>query len=161
MQFVISISTAWIGKRAATKGRKPLLLLGFGVLRIRGVLYTLTHSAGVLIAIQTLDGVPNAIFGIVSILVIKDRTRGTGRFNLAAGALATVVGVGAAASNTIGGTLIQRLGYRASFLGLASIALVAFALLWYAVPETLSNSVETSRSEAGIKSPTKGDAFAQ
>ncbi|MGA7399120.1 MAG: MFS transporter [Candidatus Sulfotelmatobacter sp.] len=158
---MISISTAWIGKRAATKGRKPLLLLGFGVLRIRGVLYTLTHSAGVLIAIQTLDGVPNAIFGIVSILVIKDRTRGTGRFNLAAGALATVVGVGAAASNTIGGTLIQRLGYRASFLGLASIALVAFALLWYAVPETLSNSVETSRSEAGIKSPTKGDAFAQ
>src|SRR6266481_2354587 len=75
-QLVIAISAAWIGKRAGTKGRKPLLLLGFGVLPVRGVLYTLTHAAGALIAIQTLDGVANAIFGIVSILVIKDRTEG-------------------------------------------------------------------------------------
>jgi MFS family permease len=101
------------------------------------VLYTLTHAAGALIAIQVLDGVANAIFGIVSILVIKDRTQGTGRFNLAAGALATMVGIGAAFSTTVGGELIQRLGYRASFLGLAGIALVAFALLWVSVPETL------------------------
>jgi MFS family permease len=137
-QLVIAISAAWIGSRAGTKGRKPLLLLGFGVLPLRGVLYTLTHATGALIAIQTLDGVANAIFGIVSILVIKDRTEGTGRFNLAAGALATMVGIGAALSTTIGGVLIQRVNYRASFLGLAAIALVAFGLLWYFVPETLS-----------------------
>jgi MFS family permease len=138
-QLVIAISAAWIGSRAGTKGRKPLLLLGFGVLPLRGVLYTLTHATGALIAIQTLDGVANAIFGIVSILVIKDRTEGTGRFNLAAGALATMVGIGAALSTTIGGVLIQHVNYRASFLGLAAIALVAFGLLWYFVPETLSD----------------------
>lgn len=136
-QVVIAISAAWIGRRAVVTGRKPLLLFGFGVLPVRGVLYTLTHAAGALIAIQVLDGVANAIFGIVSILVIKDRTQGTGRFNLAAGALATMVGIGAAFSTTVGGELIQRLGYRASFLGLAGIALVAFALLWVSVPETL------------------------
>ena len=136
-QLVIAVSAAWIGKRAAAKGRKPLLLLGFGVLPIRGVLYTLTHAVGALIAIQTLDGVANAIFGIVSILVIKDRTEGTGRFNVAAGSLATMVGIGAALSTTIGGLLIQHLGYRASFLGLAGIALLAFALLSLAIPETL------------------------
>jgi predicted MFS family arabinose efflux permease len=84
--------------------------------------------------------VANAIFGIVSILVVKDRTQGTGRFNVAAGTLATMVGIGAAVSTTIGGALIQHLGYRTSFLGLASIALLAFALLWFAVPETLSDS---------------------
>jgi len=109
-QLVITISAAWIGRRAAAKGRKPLLLLGYGVLPIRGVLYTLTHAAGALIAIQVLDGVANAIFGIVSILVIKDRTQGTGRFNVAASSLATMVGIGAAASTTFGGVLIQRLG---------------------------------------------------
>src|SRR5579862_6545692 len=136
-QIVIAASAVWIGKRAAAKGRKPLLLIGFGVLPIRGILYTLTHAAGALIAIQTLDGVANAIFGIVSILVVKDRTQGTGRFNVAAGSLATMVGIGAATSTTIGGVLIQHLGYRASFLGLAAIALVAFTLLWFAVPETL------------------------
>ncbi len=139
-QLVIAITAAWIGKRAAAKGRKPLLLLGFGVLPIRGVLYTLTHYVAALIAIQTLDGVANAIFGIVSILVIKDRTQGTGRFNVAAGSLATMVGIGAALSMTIGGQLIQHIGYRASFLGLAGIALLAFALLWFAVPETLSKT---------------------
>ena len=139
-QLVIAVSAAWIGKRAAAKGRKPLLLLGFGVLPIRGVLYTLTHAVGALIAIQTLDGVANAIFGIVSILVIKDRTEGTGRFNVATGSLATMVGIGAAVSTTIGGLLIQHLGYRASFLGLASVALFAFALLWFAIPETLSKT---------------------
>jgi MFS family permease len=137
-QLVIALSAAWIGKRA-TRGRRPLLLLGFGVLPIRGVLYTMAHAAGPLIAIQVLDGVANAIFVIVSILVIKDRTEGTGRFNLAAGALATMVGIGAALSMTIGGLLIQHFGYRASFFGLAGIALLAFAMLWFGVPETLAD----------------------
>ncbi len=156
-QVIITVTAAWIGKRAATKGRKPLLLLGFGVLPIRGGLYTLTHAAGLLIAIQTLDGVANAIFVIVSILVIKDRTQGTGRFNIAAGALATMVGIGAATSNAIGGTLIQHFGYRASFLGLAGIALIAFALLWLTVPETLSNN---SESEIEIESDIEKESFA-
>jgi predicted MFS family arabinose efflux permease len=57
-----------------------------------------------------------------------------------AGALATMVGIGAALSNTIGGVLIQRFGYQASFTGLAGIALAAFALLWFTVPETLPGS---------------------
>jgi MFS family permease len=70
-------------------------------------------------------------------LVIKDRTDGTRRFNLAAGALATMVGVGAALSTTVGGLLILHLNFQASFLGLAVIAFAAFILLWLAVPETL------------------------
>jgi MFS family permease len=160
-QLIITISAAWIAKRAATNGRKPLLLLGFGVLPIRGVLYTLTRAAGLLIAIQTLDGVANAIFGIVSILIIKDRTRGTGRFNIAAGALATMVGVGAATSNAVGGLLTQHLGYRASFLGLAAIALLAWLLLWLSVPETLSRGEDTSRTDMSIKSSRDEKAFAQ
>jgi MFS family permease len=160
-QLVIALTAAWIGKRAAAKGRKPLLLLGFGVLPIRGVLYTLTHAAGALIAIQTLDGVANAIFGIVSILVVKDRTQGTGRFNMAAGSLATMVGIGAAASTTMGGVLIQHLGYRASFLGLAAIALLAFALLWFAVPETLSDPAGSTTSGPDSKSTMEKESFAR
>lgn len=160
-QLVIAVSAAWIGKRAAAKGRKPLLLLGFGVLPIRGVLYTLTHAAGALIAIQMLDGVANAIFGIVSILVVKDRTQGTGRFNIAAGSLATMVGIGAAASTTLGGMLIQHVGYRASFLGLAGIAVLALALLWFGVPETLSDSAAGSTSGPKVKSTTEKKAFTQ
>lgn len=137
-QLVIAASAAWIGARAG-KGRKSLLLLGFGVLPIRGLLYTIAHSTSALIGIQFLDGVANAVFVIVSILVIKDRTEGTGRFNLASGALATMVGIGAALSNAIGGVLVQRFGFRTSFLGLAAIAVVAFAVLFFGVPETLNS----------------------
>jgi MFS family permease len=136
-QLVISLNAGWIGKTAGRLGRKPLLLAGFGVLPIRGALYTLTHSPVLLIGIQMLDGVANAIFGVVSILVISDLTRGSGRFNLASGALAAMVGLGAALSTTIGGQLIQHAGYNVSFLGLAAIALVAVTLLAVAVPETL------------------------
>ncbi len=136
-QLVITVTAAGIGRRAGAKGRKRLLLLAFGVLPIRGVLYTLTRYVPALIAIQFLDGVANAVFGVVSMLVVLDRTRGTGRFNLAQGALATTVGIGAALSNALGGELVERFGFNVSFLGLALIAFVAFLVLWQAVPETL------------------------
>ena len=136
-QLVIAASASSIGKAAGRVGRKPLLLAGFGVLPIRGVLYTLAHATSALLAIQVLDGVANAIFGVVSILVVADRMRGTGHFNLAQGALATCVGLGAALSTTLGGTLIHRFNYAASFLGLAAVACIAVGLLWLAVPETL------------------------
>ncbi len=138
-QVVIMCSAAWIGKQANLHGRKPLLLIGFGVLPIRAVLYTLTHATAALISIQFLDGVANAVFGVVSILVVADRTRGTGRFNFAQGTLATAVGIGAALSTTFGGKLVQHFSYGISFLGLGGIAALAFVLLLLALPETKTN----------------------
>lgn len=143
-QLVITCTAAPIAKLASRIGRRPLLLAGFAVLPVRGVLYTVASGVIPLIAIQILDGVANAIFGVVSILVIADRTEGTGRFNLMQGALATVVGIGAALSTTVGGTLIQHAGYPVSFLGLAGIAAVATGLLWVAVPETLRGTEKSS-----------------
>ena len=105
---------------------------------MRAVLYTLTHQPAALIAIQCLDGVANTIFGVVAVLVIADRTRGTGRFNLASGALATAVGGGAALSNAYGGYLIHLFGFRISFLGLGAVALAAFLMLFFFMPETES-----------------------
>jgi MFS family permease len=139
-QVVIMLSATAIGRFANVHGRKPLLLLGFGVLPIRALLYTLTCNTECLIAIQVLDGLANAIFGVVSILVVADRTRATGRFNLVQGSLATAVGLGAALSTTFGGKLIQHFSYRTSFRSLGAIALAAFVLLWAAVPETLRSA---------------------
>ena len=113
-----------------------LLLIGFGVLPIRAMLYTVFHAVPALLAVQVLDGIANSIFGVVSILVIADRTRGTGRFNLAQGTLATAVGLGAALSNTFGGTLMEKFGYRTSFLALGAVACLATLMLLIAVPET-------------------------
>jgi MFS family permease len=76
------------------------------------------------------------IFGVVSALVVADRTRGTGRFNLAQGALASFVGIGAAFSTTYGGFLIQRFNYNTSFLGLSAVGFIAFILIFAFFPET-------------------------
>jgi len=136
-QLVIAGTAVLAGRVAHSRGRRPLLLLGFGVLPIRGMLYTVTQIPALLIAIQVLDGVANCIFVVVSILLVKDRTEGSGRFNLAAGALATVQGIGAALSNALGGLLIQKWGFNASFAGLAAVGACAAILLWAKVPETL------------------------
>ena len=143
-QFVIMCFAAGIGRWANVHGRKPLLLLGFAVLPIRALLYTVVHQKAGLVSVQLLDGVANAIFGVVSILVVADRTGGTGRFNLVQGALATAVGLGAALSTTFGGKLIQYGSYRLSFLALGAVAALALGLLLFAMPETLSQDSGTN-----------------
>jgi predicted MFS family arabinose efflux permease len=135
-QFVITLLASWSGRRAGTWGRKPLLLIAFGVLPIRGVLYTLVSTTESLVAIQILDGVGAGIFGVVSVLVIADLTRGTGRFNLTLGAITTAVGIGAALSQVIAGSIAHRVGAHAGFLFLAGVAGLAFAILYFFMPET-------------------------
>jgi MFS family permease len=135
-QIVVTLLASWAGIKARQWGRKPLLLIAFGVLPLRGVLYTLTDAAPALIAIQVLDGIAAAIFGVVSVLVIADLTRGTGRFNLTLGAVTTAVGVGAALSQSIAGAIVHRFGYHAGFLFLAAVAAAGFIVFWAAMPET-------------------------
>jgi MFS family permease len=113
-----------------------MLLIGFVALPIRGLLYATTHNAAFLIAIQFLDGIGAGIFGVVSILVIADLTRGTGRFNLTQGAIGTAVGIGASFSQFIAGTIVHHTGYRTGFLFLSGVALVALAIFWTFMPET-------------------------
>ena len=135
-QVVITLLATWAGAKAGAWGRKPLLLIAFLVLPIRGVLYTMTDDVTALIAIQILDGVGAGIFGVVSVLVIADLTEGTGRFNLALGAIATAVGIGASLSQAIAGGIVHHFGYRIGFLFLAAVASLALAILYFYMPET-------------------------
>jgi MFS family permease len=155
-QLVVALLSSWCGVKAGQWGRKALLLVAFAVLPLRGLLYTLTDAPGVLIAIQVLDGIGAAVFGVVSVLVIADLTKGSGRFNLTLGAVTTAVGIGAALSQSIAGSIVHRFGYHAGFLFLAAIATAAFLLLWLAMPETRDSSEPTlqSRGVAPARSPT-------
>ena len=135
-QLVVALSASLVGRLSARWGPRPLLLVGFGVLPLRAVFYTLTSSVPLLVAIQTLDGVANSIFGVASAVLIADQTRGSGRFNLAMGGFGTVVGIGAALSNTVAGLITQHAGFHLSFLALAAIALLAFLVLLFFVPKT-------------------------
>ena len=143
-QFVMVPVAAWAGRACAVYGRKWVLMIGFSVLPIRGVLYTLTADPIALIAVQILDGVGAGIFGVASVLVVADLTRGTGRFNLTNGAIGTATSLGASLSHVVSGLIVQHVGYDAAFLALSAVASIAVGCLWIAMPETS----DARRSEA-------------
>jgi MFS family permease len=132
-----SIPTALlVGWKANAWGRKPLLLVGFAALPLRGLLLTLSDDPAWLIAVQILDGVSLGTLDALLALVLADVMRGTGRYNLARGVVGTVQGVGGSLSNVAAGFLVVRAGYDATFLALAAVAFLAFLLVLALMPET-------------------------
>jgi MFS family permease len=83
-----------------------------------------------------LDGVGAGIFGALAPLMIADIMRGTGRYNLAQGAIATMQGIGASLSGLAAGEIVDHFGYGAAFLALGAAALVAVIVFFFQMPET-------------------------
>lgn len=134
---VVMIPVALLtGRFADSWGRKPLFIVGFAVLALRGLLYTAGKGSIYLLSVQSLDGVGAAIFGVLWVIVISDLAKGTGRFNLLQGAIQAALGLGAFLSNFLAGPVVQQFGYDAGFLGLAGIALTGLALFAVFMPET-------------------------
>ncbi len=70
-------------------------------------------------------------------LVIADIMRGTGRYNLARGAIASVQGIGASLSGLVAGVIVDHFGYSVAFLAAgAAAAVVALAVFALGMPET-------------------------
>lgn len=135
-QLIVAALSPWVGLRAQIWGRRPLLLIGFAALPIRGLLFALVSSPSLLLAVQILDGITAAVFAVMVPLVVADLTRGTGHFNLGQGILGTATGIGASLSATLAGYLTDRFGASAAFASLAVIAAAGFAVLWLLMPET-------------------------
>jgi MFS family permease len=110
-QMVMLPIALLVGSKADIWGRKPLFLAGFAILPLRAVLYTLSDDSAWLIGAQLLDGVGAGIFGALAPLVVADIMRGTGRFNLALGAIATAQGIGASVSGLAAGEIVDHFGY--------------------------------------------------
>jgi MFS family permease len=135
-QIVMLPMALLVGAKADAWGRKPILLAALAILPIRGMLYTLSDDRSWLVAVQLLDGVGNGIFGAMMPLVVADLMRGTGRYNVSLGAIATVQGIGASLSSTVAGLIVVKAGYNAAFLTLAAVALAALMIFLVAMPET-------------------------
>jgi len=148
-QFVMIPAAMAVGRYADRLGRKRLLLIGFLILPLRGVLYTFSDHTAWLVAVQLLDGVGAGIFGAVLPLMVLDLTQGTGRFNASLGAVTTVFGIGASLSNGVAGVIVQQAGYRAAFLALAGIAALACITL-LALPETRKTQAKPATSVSSI-----------
>lgn len=135
-QLVVAALSPRVGHMTEVLGRRPILLLAFFALPIRGLLFATVTNPYALVAVQLLDGITAAAMGITVPLMIADLTRGTGHFNLVQGMVATAVGIGASTSPTLAGYLTDHFGSSTAFFGLALIASVAFVAVWSLMPET-------------------------
>ena len=135
-QIVVAVMSPWVGRRAQTWGRRPLLLIATGALVCRGILFAFVRDPHLLVVIQVLDGVAAAVLGVLVPLVIVDVTYGSGHFNLAQGIVGTATGIGASVSVLFASYLSDRFGSEVAFLSLAVSAAMALALVWLTMPET-------------------------
>jgi MFS family permease len=135
-QIVVAILAPWVGFHSEKQGRRPLLLIGFGIEPVRAILLAFTTGYPFLVVAQIMSGISGATIGVLTILVITDLTAGTGRFNLAVGAVGALSGVAAAVSTSTTGFLFQAFGPRIGYLPLAAVAAAGTALLWVFLSET-------------------------
>ena len=148
-QLLVALISPWVGRRAQSWGRRPLLLLGFAALPIRGVLFAVVHDPNVLVVVQLLDGISAAVFGVLVPLVVVDVTRDTGHFNLALGIAGTAIGIGAALSTTLAGYVSDHFGSATAFLVLAAIAAAGLACIALLMPETRPSDTPTPPDRGG------------
>lgn len=135
-QIIVVIASPFIGRKSAVWGRRPLLILCFAALALRGALFAFVNDPYSVVAVQALDGVSAAMLGVMFPLIVADITRTTGRFNLALGAVGSAMGIGAALSTTLAGSLYDRMGGMIAFSGLACIAVLGLVLTIVLMPET-------------------------
>jgi len=135
-QIMVACLAPWVGLHAERRGRRPLLLIGFGVEPLRAALMALSTDYWVVLAGQLLNGVSAAIIGVMTVMVVTDLTTGTGRFNLAGGTVAALSGIAAALSTLISGFVFQAFGHAIGFLALAAAAAAATLLVWAFLAET-------------------------
>ena len=148
-QAVMTPAALIAGRLAESWGRKPVLAIGFAVLPIRGLLYTMVRNPYALVSIQILDGIGAGNFGVVAVIVVADLARGTGRFNLIQGALNTGVSIGASVSNLRTRFIVKHSGFNFGFVSLAAIAAIALASLLFAMPETKTSGDKEHATRLG------------
>ncbi len=135
-QAIVALLSPSVGRKAQAWGRRPLLLIGFGALAVRGLLFATVHDPYLLVLVQVFDGITAAVFAVLIPLTVADVAFGSGHFNLAQGIVGTAIGIGASLSTLLGGYVSDKFGSSTAFVGLACVAAVGFVLIWLAMPET-------------------------
>jgi len=135
-QAIVALLSPTVGAKAQAWGRRPLLLIGFGALVIRGLLFATVRDPYLLVMVQVFDGITASVFAVMVPLIVADVAFGSGHFNLAQGIVGTATGIGASLSTVLAGYVSDKFGSNLAFLGLAGIAAVGFIAIVLLMPET-------------------------
>jgi MFS family permease len=135
-QAIVAWTSPSVGRKAQQWGRRPLLLIGFAALAIRGLLFAMVSDPYVLVMVQVFDGITAAVFSVMVPLIVADVAFGSGHFNLAQGIVGTATGIGASLSTALAGYVSDKFGSGIAFTGLAGIAALGLVMIWLVMPET-------------------------
>jgi MFS family permease len=140
-QAIVAVLSPSIGGLAETHGRRAVLILGFIMLPLRGLLFAFVTSPPLIVLVQALDGVAGASFGIMVPLIAADVAGRSGHFNLTLGFIGFAIGIGATLGTTIAGLVADHFGDQVAFACLATIGAAATTLVFLAMPETRARAV--------------------
>ena len=135
-QAIVALLSPTVGRKAQAWGRRPLLLIGFGALAIRGLLFATVRDPYLLVLVQVFDGITAAVFAVMIPLIVADVAFGSGHFNLAQGIVGTATGIGASLSTVLGGYVSDKFGNATAFIGLSGVAATGLLLILFVMPET-------------------------
>lgn len=135
-QAIVALASPSVGRKAQAWGRRPLLLLAFAALAIRGLLFAVVKDPYVLVMVQVFDGITAAVLSVMVPLIVADVAFGSGHFNLAQGVVGTATGIGASLSTVLAGYVSDKFGSAMAFTGLAGVAALGLAMIWLLMPET-------------------------
>jgi predicted MFS family arabinose efflux permease len=135
-QAIVALMSPSVGRKAQAWGRRPLLMIAFGALAVRGALFATVHDPSLLVAVQVLDGITAAVFGVMTPLIVADVAFGSGHFNFAQGVIGTAAGIGASLSTLIAGYASDHFGHGIAFMELSAAALLGLLVVSVLMPET-------------------------
>jgi MFS family permease len=135
-QIIVALASPAAGRMAESRGRRSVLLLGFAALPLRALVFAGTSNPGLVVAVQALDGIGGACFGVMMPLIVSDVAGRTRHFNLSLGVMGFSVGIGGTLSTPVAGWVADHFGMRAAFYALSAVGLLAVLLVAFAMPET-------------------------
>ncbi|MBR0738083.1 MFS transporter [Bradyrhizobium liaoningense] len=148
-QAIVALLSPTVGRKAQLWGRRPLLLIGFGALAIRGLLFATVRDPYLLVLVQVFDGITAAVFAVMVPLIVADVAFGSGHFNLAQGIVGTATGIGASLSTVLGGYVSDKFGNATAFIGLSGVAAAGLLLVLLVMPETRRTGLVATKEMAG------------
>ena len=135
-QAIVALISPRVGTVADRRGPRLVLVLGFAAVPVRALLLAFVSNPSFVVAVQALDGISAATFGIMVPLVAAELTRGTTRFNLCLGVFGLATAAGATVSTSLAGEIADHLGNPVAFLTLAACGLLAVAAAGLAAPQS-------------------------
>lgn len=128
-----------------TRGHWWVVLVTLVALPVRGVVAALWMAPWGVVPVQVLDGIGAGLQSVAVPALVAHLMRGTGRANVAQGAVLAAQGLGAALSPALGGWIAELYGFAASFLCLGALAAGALAV-WLAARAALPSPSRPSLS---------------